>query len=129
MIGVALRIFFAVAGSWIIKAGFIKYFTKVSYKKAALVSTWMVGMSFVTNLILFPGYVELFKNRSISIVTYIIFVSLHALINWLVGEAMIGWKSVKSKSKLKFITPYTWLFIANAISGANYWLQEKLVSL
>lgn len=34
VIGVALRIFFAVAGSWIIKAGFIKYFTKVSYQKA-----------------------------------------------------------------------------------------------
>ena len=69
------------------------------------------------------------KEWCISIAVYIMLVFLHALINWLVGEAMIGWKSVKSKSRLKFITPYTWLFIANAISGANYWLQEKLVSL
>ncbi|MBQ3565198.1 MAG: hypothetical protein IJA14_03550 [Alphaproteobacteria bacterium] len=140
MIGVALGIFFAVAGSWIIKAGFIKYFTKVSYQKAIRVSVCMnlasgifgivqavityISMCIILYLFDDKGFWFIVRIFNIKVNTdtgealFFTAILILAIISAVFINPLIEGFIVKLMLKLKIKKTYKWLLGASVLSVA-----------
>lgn len=110
-----------IIGGLIIETGFVKYFTKVSYRKAILLSVLMnlvsaiLGAIFCLIGLMIAGKVYPYTLKILPSGWYV-----HALtavnISAVFINTLIEGQVIKLMLKLKFKHTYKWLLVANAIS-------------